>query len=791
MQNVMCKIKGAFRILPLRLSVHQLALTIAIVLECPHLAWSQALVERLSPPVLQRGTVNHLQVFGSETSQALGLWTSLPDGTCQVQSISNLEPSPILEVELSREAPLGVYGLRLVTRSGLSNIHLFMVDELPVVVRDPNLAADASVSVMLPVSVTSICRPAAVDRYSITVAKNQLVAFEVVGNRLGKDYDPLVRIRNARHKIVAECDNSVGLLFDCRFAHRFTESGIYTVEIRDARFEGHPTWNYVLRMGDFPAARSSIPAAARVGTTTILSFPQIPGATFPMSIDDGAILGDAYKEIRLSQNDLAAWIPMTLTDLPIQLETEPNNTTETSTSVTVPAVLNGYFDCPGDRDWYAFDLTKDQKLTFQGVSRLIGGAADLELVLYDSDNREVRRVDDNELEEGGFAFTAGKTGTHRLQVRELSRDGGPEFVYRIDVRSGGPQFQLLAEVPDLTLPRGTYQSLPIKITRTDFNGEIELELLGSPPGITLEPSVIPTNAVEYTGRIIGAPTALEGVGTLRIRGKATLENGTVIQAFARTKPLIDRQRKNVDLIPYALREDQRHLPPSITDRIALNIVPATPFTVELPESLVQLTRFQTAEFPIVTTRQPGFVEPITFIVNGGQIGDEREERNQVYARFKAATTDNPSTVGTFYNRINTQLNKHRVDLTASAVVDGHRVNLVRAFTLNVRSAFQPTCEPEVPTAEPGGTVRVKIVANRASSFDGTVRFTLGPNSGFVFPTTVTIPAGQPSAEFDVKIDSKLNPGRHGIRMEVAGFVGKYEESFNLPNLPIEVKKATP
>jgi hypothetical protein len=69
-----------------------------------------------------------------------------------------------------------------------------------------------------------------------------------------------------------------------------------------------------------------------------------------------------------------------------------------------------------------------------------------------------------------------------------------------------------------------------------------------------------------------------------------------------------------------------------------------------------------------------------------------------------------------------------------------------------------------------------------------VTFTLGPQSGFTFPETVTIPKGAASVEVELKADPNLNPGRHNLRQQVAGFVGKYEESFNLPNIPIEIKK---
>ena len=750
--------------------------------------WAQAFVEHLSPPVVRRGGTNRVSIIGTETNQVVGLWTSLPNGTVQARVVADGAGQSSLDLDVPANTPLGVYGLRLATRNGLSNVHLFVVDELPIVARDPSLPANAVVPVTLPACATSICKVASIDRYAITVAKDQRVTFEVVGNRLGKDYDPLVQIRNSSGKLVAEHDHSVGLMFDCRFAHQFTDAGTYTVEVRDARFEGHPTWHYVLRMGDFPEARIAVPSSVRPGETTNLTFPQMIGWQLPVTVPNTTSTGESFQEIRQSPTGIAAWIPLTITDLPASRELEPNDTQEMATVAVVPGTLNGVFDKPGDRDWYSFDFAKDQKLSFQGVARTIGSAADLELILFDADGREVRRVDDTELDEGGFTFNVGKPGVHRLQVREVSRDGGAEFAYRVDVRMGGPQFQLLAEAPDLTVPQGNYQSLPIKVTRTEFNGEIQLELRGAPAGMTLDPAVIPANAIEFVGRVVADANTPAGIYNLQVVGTATLEGGAKLQAIARTKPLVDRQLKNVDLIPYALREDQRHLPPSLQAQIALMVVPATPFNVELPEAILPLTRFQSAEFPIATTRQTGFAAPITFTVKGGQIGDEQEERNQIYARFVPGTPDRLTATGTFFNRINTQLNKHRVDLTASAEMDGRRINLVRAFTLDVRSAFRPTYDPEIPMAKPGESVKVKLVANRVSSFDGPLTFTLGPQSGFMLPATIEIPAGQPSVELDIKIDSKLNPGRHGIRVEVAGFVGKYEESLNLPNLQIDVQK---
>ena len=40
------------------------------------------------------------------------------------------------------------------------------------------------------------------------------------------------------------------------------------------------------------------------------------------------------------------------------------------------------------------------------------------------------------------------------------------------------------------------------------------------------------------------------------------------RVVVRTRPLVDRQLLNVDLIPYLLRDNQRRPPPSVSDRLA-------------------------------------------------------------------------------------------------------------------------------------------------------------------------------------------------------------------------------
>lgn len=110
-------------------------LSVFVALIWPSTVFPQAFIEQLSPPVLQRGATTRIEVLGSDTAGAVGLWSSLPAEVFRFRPVSSDEShsnSAAFDVELAREAPLGLYGLRLATRSGLSNVHLFLIDELSV-----------------------------------------------------------------------------------------------------------------------------------------------------------------------------------------------------------------------------------------------------------------------------------------------------------------------------------------------------------------------------------------------------------------------------------------------------------------------------------------------------------------------------------------------------------------------------------------------------------------------------------------------------------------------------------
>ena len=335
----------------------------------------------------------------------------------------------MFDVTVAADAPVGICGLRLATVDGLGNTALVLIEDLPV--RAAPDSKDPPAKVTLPVALWGRFREAAVDRFAIDVAAGQRVSFEAVGNRLGKDVDPLVTIRDGRGRIVAERDNDPGLYFDCRFEHVFAEAGTYTVEMRDARFHGSEHGLYVLRMGRFPAARVAVPAVVSPGKGRIeLRLPEL-ASSIPVDLPTG-LVRQFFGVLKRPGDEGSSWLPLEIGDGDATVHQAPGNTFEDGTPAKVPSILCGVLQKPNERQFFRLELTKGQRIQVRAEARAFNSPADLEIAITDPKGKEVRRAGENLQKDGEIVldFNAGAPGIYGLTVRDVNRDGGPVFTYQ-------------------------------------------------------------------------------------------------------------------------------------------------------------------------------------------------------------------------------------------------------------------------------------------------------------------------------------------------------------------------
>jgi hypothetical protein len=750
------------------------------------LAVGQGFIEHIKPPVAQRGKTTRVSFIGTRLAGAGDVWSSLPAGKLKATPVATTEPTrATMDVTVANDAPVGLCGVRVATPDGLSNTHLFLIDDLPPVARAPGAGA---MKVALPAAVWGTFRAAEVDRFTIQANAKQRISFEVVGSRLGKDVDPLITIRDAKGKWVAERDNDPGLCFDCRFEHVFAAAGIYTVEVRDARFHGDEHGTYVLRMGRFPAGRVALPAVVRPGRRTEVTLPEASDAPIALDVPAEQPLGPFVASLRCDGDEGSTWVPLIAATDDVTIASKTADTRERATPAKLPGSLCGVLSKPGASEYFRLNLERGQRIKVRGEARSLGSPADLELVLTDAKGTEVRRASSPGQDDVTFDFSAPAAGDYTLMVRDQNRDGGPAFAYRLDVRGPQPQFSIDAEVEGLTVPRASYQIVPLTITRSERIGPIKLRLIGAPAGVTLTPNEIPETETALVCKLSAAADTPMGLYTMQIVAEPPAIEKGASPTLVHTVPLVDRKRVNIDLIPYALREDQRRVPVALTDRFALQVTAASPFTFELPESQVTLARYQHADFPLATTRIVGFDAPITFTARGGQLGEKESARTRVFATFVPATPRELQVTGSIHSRILANLGKTRIEVEATALYQGRRITLTRSFELQLRTAFIITAEADKAPVNPGATVKVRVLADRIKTFDGPVTVQLTPVQGLDLPATLSIPRGVASVDLDIKIPADLAPRRIGIRARSTGVVGEFEEEQQGELVNIDVRK---
>src|SRR5262249_952004 len=85
------------------------------------------------PLGMQPGTTLELTLTGTNLADPTGLWCSFPAKvTIPTDNNNGKDPAKLRVVlEVPRDAPLGLYAVRLATTRGLSNVRLFCLDELP------------------------------------------------------------------------------------------------------------------------------------------------------------------------------------------------------------------------------------------------------------------------------------------------------------------------------------------------------------------------------------------------------------------------------------------------------------------------------------------------------------------------------------------------------------------------------------------------------------------------------------------------------------------------------------
>jgi len=461
-----------------------------------------------------------------------------------------------LAVTVAPDAMPGLYWMRLYDSEGASPPCPFIVGTLPEVLeeepnqdlRKPQRLETSSVIV------NGRLRGRGgeqVDTFAVSLEQGQtLIASLEANSTLGSPVDAILQMVSSEGFVLAENEDSRGL--DPQLVFEAPADGVYLVRTfgfpatptSRIEFAGDDAFIYRLTLTTAAWIDHTLPMAVQRGTssTVIAHGWNLPADAKTLTVQPlEEAISAAAIDPRLTSGAMLFAEPH-----PADVESEPNDRQHPQ-PLELPRTITGRIDPPRDQDVFSLTAKQGQALQFRLQSRALGYPLDAVLELTDAAGKSLVRVDDA----GGdrdaeLTHRVRDDGEHRLIVSDLNRNGGQRFVYLLRAAVAEPDFALTLDNHTFTVSPGKPLEIPVKIDRRlDFAGEIELQVLGLPEGISVPPvKSLPKDGSAKTVKLEISAAAGGFSGPIRIVGQAM--GDTHISRTAEAT-LRNRPQRTVDL----------------------------------------------------------------------------------------------------------------------------------------------------------------------------------------------------------------------------------------------------
>ena len=315
----------------------------------------------------------------------------------------------------------------------------------------------------LPAVINGQVMPGDVNRFLFHFEPGQRVCFDMMARRLIPYvadavpgwFQATLAIFDQSGTRLAYVDDTYGDP-DPRLDFTFTQGGIYMVEVRDAIYRGRENFVYRLFVSNEPLPENTLQH---------------------VDVD--------YKK----------------KPLPLLKEDEPNHTPLNADTVSLPQVVVGTIDEPGDVDQYAFNGRAGDTLIAKVEARYFDSPLDSLLRLF-SPHGEMLALNDDHVDKRNhlhlgpglmthyadsyLSYELPEDGRYLISIEDVQRNGGPAYKYRLRLSNPIPDFEARVSPSSLNVRATGYTPLRFYVNRMDgFNGPVEFRLVDPPAGMRL------------------------------------------------------------------------------------------------------------------------------------------------------------------------------------------------------------------------------------------------------------------------------------------------------------------
>ncbi len=539
------------------------------------------------PRGIQRGTTQKVILTGTRVKDARQILMDR-EGV-NIKSVKPVDNAKVeLEIEVPADTVPGLYPMRLVTETDISNMIMFSVGAMPNVdEKEPNSLFSEPQPIENNVTVEGAVAREDEDYYVIELKKGQRLTAELEGVRIKKGrsnpfFDPYIAILNSERFELATSDDAPLVQQDCLCSIEAPEDGKYIVVVRDSSFGGNND-RYRLHVGSYPRPIAVVPAGGAPGEVLDMTFISISGEAWIEKVQLPSEPTDAFPLV--VSNDIGvAPSPnyVRVQPLPNVVEQEPNNSFKESTPGQLPGAFCGLIGEPGDTDYFSFQAKKGQTANIKVYARnILRSALDSVINVYNEKGGRVGGGDDSGGPDSALDYKIPADGTYHVAINDHLRGGGPGYAYRIEVTITQPG--LVLSLPDrrryeathISVPQGNRNAVMLNAARQRVAGAIDVSALNLPEGVTVTPIQMPSNRTTVPLLLTAAEDAPLDGRLVNLVGK--IPDNPVESTFSQRHQLLIGQNNSVVYDYYS-------------DRAGIAVTKKSPVKIEIVQPQVPITR---------------------------------------------------------------------------------------------------------------------------------------------------------------------------------------------------------
>ncbi len=470
----------------------------------------------------------------------------------------------LLQITMASDTSPGEREVRLGTPSGLSNPLAFWVGQLPEIIeREPTntpaqrgnnparfqgMARPApeatELRVTIPATINGQIMPGDVDRYRFNARRGQRLVIAASARQLIPYlpdavpgwFQATLALSDAKGRELAY-DDDFRFNPDPVLYFEIPKDGEYVVEIKDSVYRGREDFVYRLSIGELPFVTSVFPMGGPAGviTTVQLQGWNLPVTSLTIDFPEPGLYPLSVTKNQWTSNP----VPFAVDTLPESFESEPNHSPTNAQPITLPGIVNGRIDPPGDVDVFRFEGRVGDRVIAETQARRLNSPLDSVLKLTDAAGRPVAFNDDYEDKGAGLtthhadsylAVDLPADGTYYLQLSDAQHKGGIEYAYRLRVSPPRPDFALRIVPSSINARPGSTVPVTVYALRRDgFSNSIAIKLREAPAGFSLGGARVPMNQDKVRITLAFPANPPGETLTLNFEGQATIQGREIVR----------------------------------------------------------------------------------------------------------------------------------------------------------------------------------------------------------------------------------------------------------------------